>query len=41
MARVEIKIKRQTHIGEVGRLSISQNKGVYNPKAEQKQNIYT
>lgn len=39
MARGEMKIKRQTHMDEVGRLSISQSKGVYKPKTEQEQNI--
>lgn len=40
MAEIEIKIKWQEHIDEVGRLSIK-NKSVYNWKAEQKQSICT
>lgn len=41
MAGGEVKIKRQTHTDEVGKLSFSQSKGVYKPKAELKQNICT
>ena len=37
----EMKIKRQTHRDEVGRLSINQSKGVYKQKAEQEQNTCT
>lgn len=39
MAGIEIKIKWQEHIDEVGRLSIK-NKSVYNWKAEQKEYLY-
>lgn len=36
-----MKIKRQTHMDEVGRLSINQSKVVYKQKAEQEQNTCT